>query len=200
MVERHLHLLEARPEVSVSQSAHAWIDIHDRFVERAEDGELDGGGPDDPARYLRSIRQNANNIGANSVIRRTMLDNARFTDVVGTDRILLSHLAFRGPFATSDDILYHRRTFVERGDCNPYMERLTGRADEEEDWSAFAREYDRDFAILLGDRPDAVRLRRKLALTLRYYLPVERRSLLTQGLWTIRRLRKWSGRAVAALR
>ena len=200
MVERHLQILEARPEVSVSQSAHAWVDLDDKFVERAEDGPLEGGTADDPERYLRSIGQNKNNIGANSIIRRDMLGTMRFTNVVGTDRILLSHLAFRGPFATLNDILYMRRTFAARAEANNYMERLTGRADEEEDWTAFAREYDRDFAVLLGDQPDAVRLRRKLALTLRYYLPVERRSLLTQGLWTIRRLRKWSGRMIAALR
>ncbi len=196
MIEHHVRQLEARPDVSLSQSAHAWVDTDDRFVERVEDGELDGGGPDDATRYLRSIGQNANNIGANSVIRRDMLEDMRFTDVVGTDRILLSHLAFRGPFATSSDVLYMRRTFAARASDNPYMERLTGHAGATEDWTAFAREYDRDFTSLLGDHPDTVRLRRRLALTLRYYLPVEPTSLLTRTLWMIRRLRKRSKKLI----
>lgn len=200
MVERHIRLLERRPEVSVSQSAHAWIDTKDRFVERVDDGDLDGGDADDPDRYLRSIGQNRNNIGANSVIRRAMLNGVRFTDVVGTDRIMLSHLAFRGPFATDPDILYKRRTFATRSGNNPYMERLTGRSNAAEDWSAFAREYDRDFAGLLGDRADSDRLRRALALRLRYHLPVERSSLLTRALWTIRRVRKWSGKISGMMR
>jgi glycosyltransferase involved in cell wall biosynthesis len=194
MVERHIRLLERRPEVSVSQSAHAWIDTEDRFVERVDDGDLDGGGADDPDRYLRSIGQNRNNVGVNSVIRRAMLDGVRFTDVVGTDRIMLSHLAFRGPFATDPDILYKRRTFATRIGNNPYMERLTGRANATEDWSAFAQDYDRDLAGLLDDRANSRRLRRALALRLRYHLPVKRSSLLTRALWTVRRVRKWSGK------
>ena len=193
MLEQHIALLESRSEVSVSQSAHAWIDTEDRLVERIEDGALDGGGRDDAERYLRSIGRNLNNIAANSVIRRSMLGNCRFTDVVGTDRILLSHLAFRGPFATFPDILYMRRTFADRVERNPYMERLTGRADAAEDWTAFAREYDVAFAALLGDRPDAKRLRVRLALTLRYYLPVKRHSILTAILWTVRRIRRRIG-------
>ncbi len=190
MLERHIELLQSRPDVSVSQSAHAWIDTDDRFVERVEDGALDDGGENDAKRYLQSIGKNANNIAANSVIRRSMLGDRRFTDVVGTDRILLSHLAFRGPFSTFPDILYKRRTFAERLEHNPYMERLTGRVDAAEDWNAFAREYDSDFAALLGDRSDATRLRRALALTLRYHLPVRRNTLITRILWTVRRIRQ----------
>ena len=196
MVGRHLCIMEARPELSVSHSAHAWIDTEDRFIERVSDGPLDEGTLDDPSRYIRSIRENRNNTGANSVIRRSMLDDARFTDVVGTDRILLSHLAFRGPFANTEDILYLRRSFSTRVGNNPYMERLTGRSSETEDWTAFAREYDRDFAKLLGRRSDAAAWRRKLFLALRYYLPVERNSLLTRSLWTLRRTVKWSKRVI----
>lgn len=191
MLEHHLRLLERRPAVSVSQSAHAWVDVDDRFVERIEDGDLDYGGPDDVKRYLDSIRRNRHNIGANSVIRRAMLGDMRFTDVVGTDRILLSHLAFRGPFATSPEILYRRRTFNNRP--NRYMERLTGQANAAEDWSAFAREYDRDLAGLLGERMFGTYLRLSLAVRLRYHLPVARTSLLTRVLWTLRRARKWLG-------
>lgn len=198
MLAHHLAVLEARPEVSVSQSAHAWIDVHDRFVERVEDGDLDFGGADDVRRYLRSIGQNRHNIGANSVLRRAMLGDVRFQNVVGTDRILLSHLAYRGPFANSAKTLYFRRTFDARTEENDYMARLVGNPNATKDWSAFAAEYDRDLAGLLGESAGSAPARRALALRLRYYLPVEQASFLTQVLWTLRRAHKWLGLAAIA--
>ena len=190
-LEYHMAVLDSRPEVSVSQSAHEWIDIRDRPISRIADGDLDWGGPNDPERYLRSIGQNRHNIGATSAIRRVMLDDVRFTGVIGTDRVILSHLAFRGPFADSADVLYLRRSFGDRNSDNPYMKRLTGRADVHIDWWAMARAYDEDFATLLGDRADARRLRRRLQLTLRYHLPVGTGTPTTTALWTLRRARKW---------
>lgn len=187
----HIAVLEARPDVSVSQSAHAWIDVDDRFMYRLTDGDLDFGGPDDATRYLASIGRNSNNIGANSVIRRAMLDDAWFTEVVATDRVVLSHLAFRGRFADTPEILYFRRSF-DRSAYNPYMERLTGRPDAVLDWGAMAQAYDADFTSLLGSRVGAKRLRRRLQLLLRYHLPVGLGTPLTMVLWTLRRARKWS--------
>lgn len=189
----HVSTLDARPEVSVSQCAQAWLDTSDRVLSEITDGDLDWGVPDDAQRYIGSIAENRYNIGINSAIRRAMLGDAHFTGIVGTDRVILSHLAFRGPFADTPRVLYFRRTFADRTADNPYMKRLTGRADVGIDWGAMARAYDEDFARLLGDRPDAHRLRRRLQLTLRYYLPVGLGTPLTTALWTLRRIRKWSG-------
>lgn len=189
----HLERLDADARLSLSQSAHEWVDENDAPVERVEDLPLDRGPPNSVARYLRSVRANRHNIGINSVIRRAMLDGVQFTPVIGTDRIILSHLAYRGPFAESPQVLYFRRTFAsDRGGWAGYMERLTGNPSAAEDagWDAMAKAYDRDLSDMVGNGARQRAARQLLRLTLRYYLPVGRGSLTTTLLWTARRIAK----------
>lgn len=186
----HVEVLEKCPALSLSQSAHDWIDEHDRPVERVDDLPLSGGGPDDMFRFLKSVGANRNNIGANSLIRRSMLEGAAFSTVLGTDRILLSHLAYRGPFGTAPEVLYLRRTFSDdRGGWQGYMERLAGLSGYAgyPDWTEMARVYDRHFHSLIGDGPRQRSARFLLQALLRYYLPVAPTSLATRGLWLLRR-------------
>jgi glycosyltransferase involved in cell wall biosynthesis len=199
-LEHHIEVLQGRPEVSVSESTHAWIGEDDEHIEFARDAPLAQGGANSPERYLKSIAANQNNIGINSVIRRDMLDGIGFTPVVGTDRIILSRLAFRGPFDRTDDTLYFRRAFKSRTGFEGYMERLTGKGTLQEDWSVMARDYDRDFAELLGEHRFARLYRLRLQLALRYYLPVKQGSVLTTLLWTVRRIIKHSGRLLTSLK
>ena len=186
----HLARMGADDRLSLSQSAHEWIDEQDRPVERVEDLPLDAGPPNSVARYLGSIRANRNNIGINSVIRRAMLEGIGFTPLIGTDRIILSRLAYRGPFAECPDVLYYRRTFrSDRGGWSGYMERLTGHSIEasEDGWKMLAAAYDRDLRSLIGEGARQRAARWLLQLILRYYLPVDRGSLTTILLWTVRR-------------
>lgn len=199
----HVARMESDVRLSLSQSAHDVIDEAGRIVMRVEDLPLDGGPANSVARYLRSIPANRNNIGINSVIRRAMLDGLGFTPVIGTDRIILSHLAYRGPFASSPDIFYFRRTFEsDRGRWDGYMERLTGHptALKGDAWATLADAHDRDFHRLIGDGVRQRALRTLLQLVLRYYLPVDRHSLATRALWTVRRALKLPSRIGKMLR
>jgi len=182
-------VLEADPSASLSQSSHAWIDETGSVVEVIRDGDLAAAGANSLSRYLRSVGANRNNIGANSVIRRSCLDDLWFTEVVGTDRILLSHLAYRGRFINHSDVLYQRRTFkmTEPSRWNTYMVRLTGTQNATTDWVSFARASCDDLILLHGERLPHGLLRLMLWTVLRYYLPVKEGSLITMALWTIRR-------------
>ena len=192
-LEKHLEALGRDPLATVSQSTHAWIDEHDRPVERVRDGPLEGGKPDSVRRYLASVRANRHNIGINSVLRRSALTGACFTTIIGTDRIILSRLAYRGPFNDIDEVLYQRRTFrSERGGWGGYMERLTGRFNSgpAANWKGMADAYDEDLSELTRGQAMQPLYRALLQIILRYYLPVDRNSLLTSFLWTVRRSTK----------
>lgn len=183
-LSRHLEALEANPTLSVSQSTQAWIDEEGKIIERIRDGELTFGGPNSIGRYLLSIRQNKYNTGINSVIRRRFLEGNAFANVVGTDRILLSRLAYRGPIADISEPLYFRRSFEGgRDGWTGYMERLTGQTGVAEDWNAFAEAYEADMNALIGSDPRKPLYRLMLRAMLRYYLPLGEGTIF----WTIRR-------------
>ena len=185
-VAHHLALLDGRPDVVVSQSWHSWIDEEGQIAETICDGDLDWGSPDSAERFLASVSANRNNIAANSVIRRSALDGLSFGNFVGTDRVLLSELAYRGRFATTPDVLYMRRTFASRDNFGDYMKRLTGSGEARESWGEFARQFVAAFEALVN-RPLTVREWVELEVRLRYHFPVERGSLATEILWALRR-------------
>lgn len=188
-LEKHMKAMAADPTLSVSQSVHAWIDESGAVVEEVRDGDLDWGPPNSIKRYLASVGRNKHNIGANSVIRRALSSTIRFSGVLGTDRVLLSHLAYRGPFHTVDEVLYFRRAFETRDGFGEYMKRLTGSENAEQDWNwdAFGRLYEADFDSLVGAEPRAALYRVMLQALLRYHFPVRRTSLPSRVLWTSRR-------------
>ena len=199
----HLTRMDADDRLSLSQSALEWIDEQGQPIKRGEDLPLDAGLPNSVGRYLRSIGANRHLVGINSVIRRAMLEGIAFTPIIGTDRIILSHLAYRGPFAEWPEALYCRRVFrSDRGGWNGYMERLTGRHLEalDEGWTVMAAAYDLDFHSLIGDGVRQRALRMLLQLILRYHLPINRRSFATRTLWTLRRALKLPSKVWELLR
>ena len=186
----HVNSLKRNREASVSQSRHAWIDLNGEVIDIISDGDMSQGGKDSLDRYFASIKQNRNNIGINSLLRRSYLDDVRFRAVVGTDRIILSHLAYRGPFVNHDGVLYQRRSYSEKSE--DYMTRLAGRGGAALDWNAFAEACEADLLSLHGQKANAALLRLRLWAELRYRLPVRRGTLVTETLWLLRRVLKYS--------
>lgn len=181
-ISYHMRTLDRRPEVSVSLSTHVWIDEHGKRMWVVKDGDQENDSPF--RRYIAAVGGNSHNTAANSVIRRSALHGYELAPVVGTDKIMASHLAFHGKCSNTDDVLYKRRCFSERAHNNAYMQRVTGVAGLTEDWNALGRQYEANLRSLVGANKLAVLTLRTI---LRYYYPVWLGSMTTKALWTIRR-------------
>jgi hypothetical protein len=104
-------------------------------------------------RYVLTCRQIDFCTEINNVIRRKCLEGIRYTEVFGTDMIMLAHLAYQGPFVCIPEELYMFMRVPETVRPEDYMKRLTGREGLSEDPKALIRDYDARLRLLARGNP-----------------------------------------------
>lgn len=145
-----LHLLLSDPSVSLAYTHTQWIDDAGKRLHVTTSPGADRM-PDHPiARFVLTMRRIEWCTEINNVIRRDFLDALDFENVYGCDLIMLSHLAYRGPFRCVAEPLYLR--WRREADTEAaYMERLTTATGKRPDYPAFIRSYQRRLEALAPD-------------------------------------------------
>jgi glycosyltransferase involved in cell wall biosynthesis len=143
-LEKHLHVMESRPDCVLSCSATRWIDERGETLKLSRNKRLCRLPKPSPLRYALTALVLRDCTEMSHMLRRASLEEA-LTGVgafAGNDVVVLSRLAASGTILSAEECLYERREFGGR--TQSYMERITGMRNVACDNSFMLR-------ILLGD-------------------------------------------------
>ena len=149
-LERNLSALTSNDRLSVSHSLTGWIDEHDYIYKKTCPIRPEVSSRSRLIRYLSSAQNVGECTAINSIIRRSALNNARFDEIAGTDRMLISHILYNGSAQCTEGSLYLARE--PAGKRDDYMKRLSGKDNVEKDRTKLIPVYLGDFDELTWGR------------------------------------------------